>query len=84
MPSEKFNTAAEEVHKLSSTPSQSTLLELYGLFKQVTVGDNETSKPGVFDPKGRAKWEAWNKLKGMSQNEAEEKYIALVESLKGN
>ncbi|RCH91235.1 hypothetical protein CU097_013079, partial [Rhizopus azygosporus] len=51
MPSDKFNTAAEEVKKLSKSPSNDELLELYGLFKQATVGDNTTSKP-TFDLKG--------------------------------
>ncbi|CEG62774.1 Putative Diazepam-binding inhibitor (GABA receptor modulator, acyl-CoA-binding protein) [Rhizopus microsporus] len=65
MPSEKFNTAAEEVKQLSKSPSNDELLELYGLFKQATVGDNTTSKP-TFDLKGRYKWDAWTKLKGKS------------------
>ncbi|CEI87933.1 Putative Diazepam-binding inhibitor (GABA receptor modulator, acyl-CoA-binding protein) [Rhizopus microsporus] len=65
MPSDKFNTAAEEVKKLSKSPSNDELLELYGLFKQATVGDNTTSKP-TFDLKGRYKWDAWTKLKGKS------------------
>ncbi|KAI9480527.1 MAG: acyl-CoA-binding protein [Benjaminiella poitrasii] len=83
MPSDKFNTAAEEVHNLSTKPSQDTLLELYSLYKQATEGDVQGEKPGMFDFKSRAKWEAWNKLKGTSQTEAEQKYIALVESLTG-
>lgn len=41
---QKFNTAAEEVKKLSKSPSNDELLELYGLFKQATVGDNTTCK----------------------------------------
>ncbi|KAK4517869.1 uncharacterized protein ATC70_001217 [Mucor velutinosus] len=81
MPSAEFNTAAEEVKNLSNKPSDSQLLELYGLFKQATVGDNNTSKP-TFDIRGRYKWDAWTKLKGTSQEDAEKQYIALVESLK--
>ncbi|CAO3599005.1 unnamed protein product [Absidia cylindrospora] len=82
MPSAEFNTAAEEVKKLAQTPSSDILLELYALFKQATLGDNNTASPGMFDPKGKAKWNAWTKVKGMSQEDAEKKYIALVESLK--
>lgn len=41
-------------------------LALYALFKQGTVGDIDTSRPGIFDPKGRAKWDAWEKQKGGS------------------
>ncbi|KAG0771610.1 hypothetical protein G6F22_016334 [Rhizopus arrhizus] len=64
-------------------PSNDELLELYGLYKQAIVGDNETSKP-TFDIKGRYKWDAWTKLKGMSQEEAEQKYIEFVEKLKAS
>ncbi|CAO3631741.1 unnamed protein product [Mucor fragilis] len=81
MPSAEFNTAADEVKSLSTKPSDNQLLELYGLFKQATIGDNTTSKP-TFDIKGRYKWDAWTKLKGTSQEDAEKQYIALVESLK--
>lgn len=38
-------------------------------------------KPGMFDLKGKAKWNAWNEKKGMPQDEAKEKYIAYVEQL---
>ena len=39
-------------------------LELYGLYKQGTEGDVSTSRPGMFDLKGKAKWDAWNSNKG--------------------
>ncbi|KAG0677779.1 acyl-CoA-binding protein (ACBP)/diazepam binding inhibitor (DBI)/endozepine (EP) [Pichia californica] len=81
MVSALFNEKAEAVSNLPTRPSDDELLQLYGLFKQATVGDNETTKPGVFDFKGKYKWEAWNKLKGTSQEEAEAKYIALVDEL---
>lgn len=42
------------------------------------MGDNSTSKPGVFDLKGKYKWQAWEDLKGTSQEEAEQKYIELA------
>jgi diazepam-binding inhibitor (GABA receptor modulating acyl-CoA-binding protein) len=61
--------------------SDNELLELYGLYKQGTVGDNTTSKPGMFDFKGKAKWEAWNKLKGKSKDAAKEEYTALVKTI---
>lgn len=76
-----FLVQAEAVNKLPTRPSDDELLELYGLYKQATVGDNETEKPGMFDFKGKYKWEAWTKLKGTSQEEAEQKYIALVDEL---
>ncbi|KAK6620338.1 Acyl-CoA-binding domain-containing protein 2 [Polyplax serrata] len=78
---QRFDAAAEKVRTLTKKPTDEELLSLYGLFKQGSVGDNETSKPGFLDMKGKYKWEAWMKLKGKSQDEAKEEYIKLVESL---
>ena len=43
-------------------------LEIYALFKQGSVGDINTERPGMFsvDFKAKAKWDAWNTKKGMS------------------
>ncbi|KAK9472338.1 acyl-CoA-binding protein [Dipodascopsis tothii] len=81
MPSDAFNQAAESVQSLTVKPTDDELLSLYGLFKQATVGDNTTPKPSVFDLKGKYKWNAWDKLKGKSQEDAEKEYIELAESL---
>ncbi|XP_063232574.1 acyl-CoA-binding protein homolog [Bacillus rossius redtenbacheri] len=78
---ERFNKAAEDVKGLTKRPTDQQLLDLYGLFKQATVGDNETSKPGLLDLKGRAKWEAWNGRKGTSQEDAKEQYVSFASSL---
>ncbi|KAK2579987.1 hypothetical protein KPH14_012246 [Odynerus spinipes] len=78
---EKFNKAAEEVKELISQPSDTDLLELYALFKQATVGDCNTERPGMLDFKGKAKWDAWNSKKGLSQDAAKEQYIAKATSL---
>lgn len=80
--SEAFNTAAEEVKKLKQSPSDQEMLDLYANFKQVTVGDCNTDRPGMLDFKGKAKWDAWNAKKGTSKEDAEKAYIDLVESLK--
>jgi acyl-CoA-binding protein len=55
-----------------------TLLELYALYKQATTGDVSGSRPGMMDLKGRAKYDAWTKRKGMTKEAAMEAYIALV------
>ncbi|KAF9929673.1 hypothetical protein FBU30_001303 [Linnemannia zychae] len=81
MPSAAFQAAVDKVNALTTAPSQSDLLALYGLYKQATVGPNTTSKPGLFDPKGRAKWDAWEANKALSQEKAEEEYIALANKL---
>ncbi|CAH8560970.1 Acyl-CoA-binding domain-containing protein 7, variant 2 [Schistosoma haematobium] len=39
---EEFNSHAEKVKKLKTKPNDNDLLELYGLYKQATVGDNNT------------------------------------------
>lgn len=81
MVSAEFTAKAEAVSNLTQRPSDDELLKLYGLFKQATVGDNTTTKPGMFDFKGKYKWEAWDKLKGTSQEEAETQYIAFADEL---
>ncbi|KAI9140740.1 acyl-CoA-binding protein [Paraphysoderma sedebokerense] len=77
-----FVKASEEAKTLSYNPSNDELLELYALFKQGIVGDNNTTRPGMLDLKGKAKWDAWTAKKGMSKEDAQAKYISLVEELK--
>lgn len=77
----KFELAAERVKTLAQRPSDSDLLELYGLFKQATVGDISGPKPGLFDIKGKKKYEAWAKLKGMATAAAARGYVLLVDRL---
>lgn len=78
---DRFNKAAEEVKELSSQPSDANMLELYSLFKQATVGDCNTTRPGMLDFKGKAKWDAWDHKKGMNQDTAKEQYIQMVDEL---
>jgi acyl-CoA-binding protein len=58
-----------------------TLLKLYALYKQGSMGDNSEKKPGFADMVGRAKWDAWNTLKGTPQADAMQQYIDQIESL---
>jgi acyl-CoA-binding protein len=76
-----FLDAQERVKKLSKRPSNPELLDLYGLFKQATEGDAKGSRPGMLDPKGRAKFDAWTSRKGMSGADARTRYVALVAEL---
>ena len=78
-----FEAAAEEVKNLKSSPNNDELLKLYALFKQGSIGDCNTSRPGMLDLKGKAKWDAWNGLKGKGQDDAKNEYVSLVEELKG-
>ena len=79
--SEAFEKAAASVKEWTKRPSDDELLKLYGLYKQATVGDVNTDRPGMFDFSGKAKWDAWNANKGMSKEDAEKSYMALVEEL---
>ncbi|CAJ1078876.1 acyl-CoA-binding protein-like [Xyrichtys novacula] len=78
-----FDKAAEEVKNLATKPADEEMLQVYSLFKQATVGDVNTARPGMFDFTGKAKWDAWEKQKGKSQEDAMKEYIALVGELKG-
>ena len=77
----KFEAAAANSKNLSERPDNATLLKIYALYKQGSGGDNTAKKPGFGDMVGRAKWDAWNGLKGTSQDDAMQQYIDLIESL---
>ena len=78
---QQFEQAKKDVQALSERPDNDTLLRLYALYKQGSDGDVSGDKPGFFDFVGTAKYEAWSKLKGTSQDEAMQKYVALVKKL---
>jgi diazepam-binding inhibitor (GABA receptor modulator, acyl-CoA-binding protein) len=78
----QFEKAAADSKNLSERPDNATLLKIYSLYKQGSIGDNTEAKPGFTDMVGRAKWDAWNKLKGMSQKDAMQEYVDLIESLR--
>ena len=78
---EDFDKAAKEAKELKSKPSDDDLLILYGLFKVATVGKVDTTRPGIFDPKGKAKWDAWKKVENKSPEEAKTDYILKVKQL---
>ena len=66
---------------LTRAPDNATLLELYALYKQATVGDVTGSRPGMLDFKGRAKFDAWEKKKGLARDAAQNAYVELVAKL---
>jgi acyl-CoA-binding protein len=79
--SDPFTAAQERVKLLSKRPSNAELLDLYGLYKQATEGDVKGSRPGLLDPKGRAKFDAWAGRKGTATADAKAAYVALVAEL---
>lgn len=76
-----FQTAVANSKNLSERPDNATMLKLYALYKQASVGDNADKKPGFSDMVGRAKWDAWNGMKGTDSDAAKQQYIDLVDSL---
>ncbi len=78
----RFEKAREESKNLPERPDNMTLLKIYALFKQASEGDCEGKRPGFTDMVGRAKFDAWDGLKGTSQDEAMQQYIDLIEDLK--
>jgi acyl-CoA-binding protein len=78
---DRFAEAQERVKKLARRPSNDKLLELYGLYKQATEGDVAGKRPGMLDPVGRAKHDAWAARKGTSRDDARRKYVSLVDEL---
>jgi len=79
---DKFKKATVESREFSIRPDNDTLLKIYSLYKQATEGDNNAEQPGMFDFVAKAKYEAWNKLKGMSEDEAMQQYVDTIEGLK--
>ena len=77
----QFETAVAQSKALTERPDNSTLLKIYGLYKQATAGDNTDKKPGFSDMVGRAKWEAWDGFKGLSSEAAMQQYVDLIQSL---
>lgn len=80
----EFEAAAAAAQKLPSRPDNDTLLQLYALYKQATAGDVSGKRPGFTDFVGRAKYDAWDKLKGTAKETAMQSYVDLVTKLKGS
>jgi diazepam-binding inhibitor (GABA receptor modulator, acyl-CoA-binding protein) len=78
---EKFEAAKKRVLELPEKPSNEKMLELYALNKQATIGDINAEKPAMFDFVAAAKYNAWDAKKGMSKEDAQQKYIDAVNAL---
>ena len=79
----QFEKAQQNVNHLAERPANDTLLKLYALYKQATQGDATGERPGSFDFVRRAKFDAWDSIKGMTAEESMQQYIGLVNSLRG-
>jgi diazepam-binding inhibitor (GABA receptor modulator, acyl-CoA-binding protein) len=81
MDTQQFEQAAERSKQFTKRPSNEELLQLYALYKQATEGDASGERPGGFDFKAIAKFDAWAELKGKSKEQAMQDYVALVDKL---
>ncbi|XVE97916.1 hypothetical protein REPUB_Repub03eG0060100 [Reevesia pubescens] len=82
-PKEEFQESADKAKALPPTTKDADKLILYGLYKQATVGNVNTNRPGIFSPTARAKWDAWKAVEGKAKEEAMTEYIAKVKELQG-
>ncbi|KZT67974.1 acyl-CoA-binding protein [Daedalea quercina L-15889] len=85
----KFEKAVEIIQGLPKDgpvqPTQDDRLFFYKYYKQATVGDVNTSRPGMLDFVGKAKWDAWKSVEGTPQDEARTNYVErLLEILKAS
>ncbi|KAG7097219.1 hypothetical protein E1B28_004590 [Marasmius oreades] len=83
----QFDRAVEIVQGLPKTgPIQTDYeekLTMYSLYKQATVGNVKSPRPGMWDMLGRAKWDAWAKHKDLDPHEAKWLYVdALLKVLR--
>ncbi len=77
-----FDKAVADSKSLPEKPDTATLLQLYALYKQASSGDVDGKRPGFTDMIGRAKWDAWNEIKGKDPKAAMQEYVDLIESMK--
>ncbi|MBL0745444.1 acyl-CoA-binding protein [Chryseolinea lacunae] len=81
MDAQLFATAVDRSKAFTKRPTNEELLQLYGLFKQATEGDATGDRPGGFDFKAIAKFDAWEELKGKTKEQAMQEYVTLVDTL---
>lgn len=80
---EQFAQAQDAVKALATDPGNDVKLRLYALYKQATSGDVSGKRPGFTDPVGKAKYDAWSKVKGATKDGAKQQYIDTVAGLVG-
>ncbi|CAE6413005.1 hypothetical protein ACGC1H_002936 [Rhizoctonia solani] len=83
----KFDKAVKIVQNMPKDgpvkPTQDQQLAFYKYYKQGTNGDVNTERPGMLDFTGKAKWDAWNSVKGVSKEDAQNEYVkSLLEILR--
>jgi diazepam-binding inhibitor (GABA receptor modulating acyl-CoA-binding protein) len=83
MSSARFDAAVSRISAAkgdsSAEVTDADKLKLYGLYKQVVEGDVKGTRPMPLYILARAKWDAWNTHKGMSQAAARDAYADAVD-----
>ena len=74
---QRFTDAQAKIKPVTGLGND-VMLDLYALYKQATTGNVSGDRPGMLDVKGRAKYDAWAKRKGMTKDAAMQAYIDLV------
>ncbi|XP_056089020.1 acyl-CoA-binding domain-containing protein 7 [Rhinichthys klamathensis goyatoka] len=77
----EFEQYAEDIKRVKTRPTDKELGDLYGLYKQANFGDINFDRPGFIELTGKAKWDAWNLRKGMSQEDAMNAYISVAKKV---
>lgn len=80
----RFNDAVDFIQngRGDASPSNEQKLEFYALYKQATEGDVSGKRPGMMDFVGRAKFDAREKVRGLSREEAMQQYVDRLEALR--
>lgn len=78
---ELFNKACNYVVSSAFDISITDRLYFYARYKQALEGPCNTSKPSLFDPQGRKKWEAWNSIRDITKNNAMKQYVEKLSDL---
>ena len=77
----RFEQALADSKNLDDRPDNMTLLKMYALYKQASIGDADGARPGFTDMVGRAKWDAWDALRSVEKDDAMQQYVDLIEGL---
>ncbi|ORY89836.1 hypothetical protein BCR35DRAFT_300350 [Leucosporidium creatinivorum] len=69
----EFERAVFYISSSSVSSSSETKLRIYSLYKIATTSSRpSTSRPGIFDFQGRAKWDSWTAMGSKSEYDGEE------------
>lgn len=80
---QQFDNAVTASKHLSERPSNDVMLQIYALYKQAVEGDINIEPPSnPFDFVSKAKYEAWEGMKGKRKEDAMQQYVDLIAELK--